>query len=316
MPETGSSSVRVRDLTKRYGAVEAVSSVSFDVAEGEIFGLLGPNGAGKTSILECLLGLRRPDSGTVEIGGVDAVGKPALAKERVGAQIQLASLQEKLTAREALGFFASFYRDHASVDELIERFELSSKADAPFGSLSGGQRQRLFLALAFVNNPRLVVLDEPTSGLDVHSRRDLHRLIRGLRSTGQTVLLSTHYLEEAHGLCDRVAFLCGGAIVAVGSPAELISRARAKPRLEIRTERAMAAAEVSALPGVVGCRIEGDSCRMDTDDASATLTALVKKLEADANPLLDIQVHRPSLEDVFVELTGRPWTDAEPEGNG
>jgi ABC-2 type transport system ATP-binding protein len=314
MAETGSSRVRVRDLTKRYGAVEAVRGVSFDVAEGEIFGLLGPNGAGKTSILECLLGLRRPDSGTLEIGGVDAVGQPALAKERVGAQIQLAALQDKLTAREALGFFASFYRDHASVDELIERFELTSKADAPFGSLSGGQRQRLFLALAFVNNPRLVVLDEPTSGLDVLSRRELHRLILGLRSTGQTVLLSTHYLDEAHALCDRVAILCEGRIVAAGSPAQLISRARSKPRLEIRTEKPLAATEATALPGVAACRIDGSAVWLDTDDVSATITALTKKLEADANLLLDLQVHRPSLEDVFVELTGRPWADAEPEG--
>jgi ABC-2 type transport system ATP-binding protein len=314
MPETGSPCVRVRDLTKHYGAVEAVRGVTFDVAEGEIFGLLGPNGAGKTSILECLLGLRRPDSGTLEIGGVDAIAHAALAKERVGAQIQLASLQDKLTAREALGFFASFYRDHASVDELIERFELSSKADAPFGSLSGGQRQRLFLALAFVNHPRLVVLDEPTSGLDVLSRTELHRLILGLRSTGRTVLLSTHYMEEAHALCDRVAILSEGRIVAEGSPAGLISRARAKPRLEIRTEKPLAAAVASALPGVAACRIDGNAGWLDTDDVSGTITALTKKLEADANLLLDIQVHRPSLEDVFVELTGRPWTDAEPEG--
>jgi ABC-2 type transport system ATP-binding protein len=316
MPETGSPSVRVRELTKRYGAVQAVRDVSFEVAPGEIFGLLGPNGAGKTSILECLLGLRRPDSGTLEIDGVDAVGQPELAKARVGAQIQLASLQDKLTPREALGLFGSFYRDHAPVDQLIERFELSAKADAPFHSLSGGQRQRLFLALAFVNNPRLVVLDEPTAGLDVLSRRELHRLILGLRSAGQTVLLSTHFLEEADALCDRVAILSEGRIVAAASPAELVSRARAKPRLEIRTERPVPAAVAAALDGVAGSRVDGDRCWLETGDATGTLTALMKRLEADRNRLLDIQVHRPSLEDVFVELTGRPWTDSRREGEG
>src|SRR5580692_10547182 len=160
MPESRPPCVRVRDLTKRYGAVEAVRGVSLEVGQGEIFGILGPNGAGKTSILECLLGLRRPDSGSMEIDGIDAVGRPELAKERVGAQVQLASLQDKITAREALGFFASFFRGHAEVDGLIARFGLTAKADAPFDSLSGGQRQRLLLALAFVNNPRLVVLDE------------------------------------------------------------------------------------------------------------------------------------------------------------
>jgi len=314
MPETGSPSVRVRDLAKRYGAVEAVRGVSFEVAQGEIFGLLGPNGAGKTSILECLLGLRRPDSGTLEIEGVDAVEKPALAKARVGAQIQLASLQDKITAREALGFFASFYREHADVDGLIGRFELTAKADAPFDSLSGGQRQRLFLALAFVNNPRLVVLDEPTSGLDVHSRRELHRLILGLRSSGQTVLLSTHYLEEAHALCDRVAILCEGRIVAAAGPAELVSRARARPRLEIRTARAITAAEASALPGVAGCRVDGNACSLETTDTGATTAALMKRLDADGNALLDIQIKRPSLEDVFIELTGRAWSGPVGEG--
>jgi ABC-2 type transport system ATP-binding protein len=299
--------VCVRDLTKRYGAVEAVRGVSFDVAGGEIFGILGPNGAGKTSILECLLGLRRPDSGSVAICGVDALAHPGQARARVGAQIQLASLQDKVTPREALGLFASFYRDHVPVSELIERFGLSAKADAHFDSLSGGQRQRLFLALAFVNNPTLVVLDEPTSGLDVRSRRELHALILGLRSAGRTVLMSTHHLEEAGLLCDRVAILCEGRIAAVASPAELVSRARAAPELEITTARPIGRAEAVAVHGVVGCRFDGATCWLSTADVGGTLTALMKRLETDQNPLLGIHIRSPSLEDVLLELTGRPW---------
>ncbi len=309
MPELGPACVCVRDLTKRYGAVEAVRGVSFDVSYGEIFGILGPNGAGKTSILECLLGLRRPDSGKLETCGIDALEHPEQAKARVGAQVQLASLQDKVTPREALGLFASFYSDHAPVEGLIERFELSAKADMPFESLSGGQRQRLLLALAFVNNPRLVILDEPTSGLDVHSRREFHGLILGLRSAGQTVLLSTHYMEEAHLLCDRIAVLCEGRIAAVASPAEMVSHSRAMPQLEIRTARPIGRAEALELHGVAGCRAEGTACCLETADVTGTLSDLMRRLEADQNPLLAIQIRRPSLEDAFVELTGRPWAE-------
>jgi len=300
----------VHSLTKRYGAVEAVRGVSFEVAEGEIFGLLGPNGAGKTSILECILGLRRPDSGSIEVMGINALEQPELSRARVGAQIQLASLQDKITPREALGFFGAFYRDAAPVDALIGRFELTGKADAPFDTLSGGQRQRLFLALAFVNKPSLVVLDEPTSGLDALSRRELHRLILGLRSAGQTVLLSTHYMEEAGILCDRVAILNEGAIIAAASPAELLSRAKAAPRIEIRTAAPLDPAKASLLSGVVGAQVEGGACTLQTRDVGATVKALMTLLASDGNALLDIQIQKPSLEDVFVELTGRPWPAA------
>ncbi len=313
MAEPKPDCVRVRDLTKRYGSVEAVRGVSFSVAEGEIFGLLGPNGAGKTSILECLLGLRGPDSGSISIDGIDALARPGPARERVGAQIQLASLQDKITPRQALGFFASFYREAAPVEEMIGRFDLSAKADEPFDSLSGGQRQRLFLALAFINNPRLVVLDEPTSGLDPRARRELHILIRGMRAAGLAVLMSTHYLEEAHALCDRIGILNEGRIVATGSPAELIARSGAMPRVAVRTARAISRAEASELPGVVSCAIDGDTWLLATADAGGTVAALVRRLELGENALLDLQIRAPSLEDVFMELTGRPWADAQQE---
>jgi ABC-2 type transport system ATP-binding protein len=306
--------VSVRDLTKRYGAVEAVAGVSFEVSEGEVFGIVGPNGAGKTSILECLLGLRAADSGSVTIAGVDALRSPGRAKERLGAQVQLGSLQDKITAREALGFFASFYERRAVVEELVGRFGLGDKADAPFDSLSGGQRQRLLLSLAFVNNPEIVVLDEPTAGLDVHSRRELGGLIRGMRGSGLTVLLSTHHLGEAEELCDRIAILDNGRIIALGKPSELVSRSRARPRLEVRTARPLAPADASSLAGVVGSGAGDQACWLETADVGATVTALMARLASDSNALLDIAIRRPTLEDVFVELTGRSFPAAGAEG--
>lgn len=197
MRESCPASVEVRELTKRYGAVEAVRGVSFGVADGEIFGLLGRNGAGKTTTLECLLALRRPDAGTIRIGEIDALAEPERAKAIMGAQLQVSALPDKITPREALRFTASFYHDPLPVDALLEQFALTAKAEASFDSLSGGQKQRLFLALAFVHRPRVVVLDEPTVGLDPQARRELHAAIRELRASGVTVLLSTHYLEEA-----------------------------------------------------------------------------------------------------------------------
>jgi ABC-2 type transport system ATP-binding protein len=303
----------VSDLTKRYGAVEAVRGVSFEVSQGEVFGIVGPNGAGKTSILECLLGLRGTDSGSVTIAGIDALRSPGRAKERVGAQVQLGSLQDKITAREALGFFASFYERRASVEELVGRFGLTGKADAPFDSLSGGQRQRLLLSLAFVNNPEIVVLDEPTAGLDVHSRRELGGLIRGMRGSGLTVLLSTHHLGEAEDLCDRVAILDEGRIIAMGRPSDLVSRSRARPRVEARTAQPIAPADASSLAGVVASGMGDGVCWLETADVGATVTALMARLAADSNALLDIAIRRPTLEDVFVELTGRSFPAAGPE---
>ena len=207
MPESRPASVSVRELTKRYGPVEAVRGVSFEVASGEIFGLLGPNGAGKTTTLECLLGLRRPDSGTIALDGLDAVARPELAKERVGAQLQAATLQDKITPRQALKFFASFYREPATVDGLIERFALLDKVDAPFDSLSGGQRQRLFLALAFVNNPQIVVLDEPTAGLDEASEQQVLSAVRDLARTERRAVILVAHRPAALALADRVVRL-------------------------------------------------------------------------------------------------------------
>jgi len=302
--------VRVSELAKRYGPVPAVRSVSFEVARGEIFGLLGPNGAGKTTVLECLLGLRTPDAGALTVNGVDARAEPERARARVGAQIQLGQLPGKIRVREALDLFASFYPDPVPTEQLIARFGLAEKAQAPFDSLSGGQRQRLLLALAFVNNPTLVVLDEPTAGLDARSRRELHRLILGLKAAGHTVLMSTHYLEEASQLCDRIAILSEGRVVAVGSPADIVSRAKALPRIEVKTTRALSEAEGRALDGASACRVQDERCWIETPDLGRTLTALMGLLQREGIGLLDLKVHRRSLEDVFIEVTGRPWDEA------
>ena len=299
----------MRDLTKRYGPVEAVRGVSFEVRPGEIFGLLGPNGAGKTTTIECLLGLRQPDAGSIQLDGIDALAHPTQARRLVGAQLQSAALQDKITPRQACRLFASFYVHAANVNELLDEFSLLAKADVPFDSLSDGQRQRLFLALAFVNRPRLVVLDEPTAGLDPRSRRELHRHIAAMKSEGRSVLLSTHYLEEAHSLCDRVGILHEGRLVALGAPGELIARSRAHPRLSFKTTKPLDPAEVAALPAVVSQQLLADGWMLATREVNRTIGGLVKLLEARESEMLDLQIHRPSLEEVFLELTGTAWSE-------
>jgi len=298
--------VIVHNLVKRYGPVEAVRGVGFDVHAGEIFGLLGPNGAGKTTTVECVIGLRRPDQGTIEIDGIDALAQPDRTKQRIGAQLQATALQDKITPREALRLFGSFYDRRADVRSLIDRFALSEKADAPFESLSGGQRQRLALALAFVNDPAVLFLDEPTSGLDPQSRRELHESIRQMRAEGRAILLTTHYIAEAHDLCDRIAIIDRGRIVATGSPAELISASKAQPVIVVHISGALEPARLSALPAVREVAQDNGAWRIKTADVSRTIIELVKLLEAGGNDLLDVSIQRPSLEDVFIELTGGP----------
>lgn len=298
----------VHALTKRYGEVEALRGVSFEIAPGEIFGLLGSNGAGKTTTLECILGLRRPDSGSILLGDIDVLAQPEAAKKLLGAQIQSASLQDLITPRQALRLFAAFYRNAAPVDRLIEQFGLGAKADAPFSSLSGGQRQRLFLALAFVNQPSVLLLDEPTVSLDPKSRRELHQAILQLRSAGRAVLLSTHYLDEAEQLCDRIGILDGGRIIAVGTATELIARSTALPRLVVRTAGRLPASLLATLPNTRTIKQDDSTCDLQVQDANSTIAELMKGLQSHQIDLLELQVQRPSLEEVFLELTGRVYS--------
>lgn len=298
----------VRALTKRYGAVEALRGVSFKINAGEIFGLLGSNGAGKTTTLECILGLRRPDSGTIHLGEIDVLAQPDAAKELLGAQIQSASLQDLITPRQALRLFAAFYRRAAPVERMIEQFGLQEKANAPFSSLSGGQKQRLFLALAFVNQPSVLLLDEPTVSLDPQSRHDVHRAIADLRSDGRAVLLCTHYLDEAQQLCDRIGILEAGRIVAVGTATELIARSSALPQLIVRTARILPTSLLAALPDTQVIKQDDVVCRLSARNANATIAALVKEVQNHSIDLLELNVQQPSLEDVFIELTGRAYS--------
>jgi ABC-2 type transport system ATP-binding protein len=297
--------VQVRNLRKCYGSMTAVEDVSFDIGGGEIFGLLGPNGAGKTSTLECIIGLRVPDGGSIQVCGMDAIRQPLNVKQRIGAQLQATALQDKITPREALHLFASFYRQAANVDQLIERFSLKEKADARFETLSGGQKQRLGLALAFVNEPKVVFLDEPTGGLDPQSRRELHQLIERMRGEGRSILLTTHYIEEAQALCDRLAIMDHGRIIATGTPAELIAGAKAPNRVSFRAAREADESSLRGLPGVSQVKHEpGAAYRLHTAAPTRTIIELVRLLESQNNELSDLQMEKPSLEDVFIELTG------------
>ncbi len=313
-PTSQESAVSVADLWKRYDAVEAVRGICFEVNTGEIFGLLGPNGAGKTTTLECILGLRQPDRGSIRIAGEDSTRRPAHVKRHVGAQLQSATLQDKITPREVLGLFGSFYAKPYAAPELLRRFNLEEKADSPFASLSSGQRQRLFLALALINRPSLLVLDEPTVGLDPQSRRDLHSMIEEVRTEGRTVLLSTHNLEEAGQLCDRVAVMDEGRIIAAASPKEMITRSRSPVRLIIRTARPLTAAIANEVPGVLRAAPDEHDWVLETNEPNRALAGLLRRLDELGVELLDVEMHRPSLEDVFIELTGRAWSDDDPQG--
>jgi ABC-2 type transport system ATP-binding protein len=295
--------VIVRDLRKHYGGVHAADGVSFEVQDGEIFGLLGPNGAGKTTSVECVVGLREPDTGYIEVSGIDARQRPGDVKQKIGAALQTTSLQDKITPREALRVFGAFYRNRAEPQALLERFSLAEKADAPFDTLSGGQRQRLALALAFVNNPELIFLDEPTTGLDPLSRRDLHGEIARMKQGGHTVMLTTHNIEEAERLCDRIAIIDHGRIVASGAPHELIALSAAAPTVFLATTQPLDSGLLNRLPGVHDVTSEGPGYRFSTAHVTRTLAELMKLLEARGIEIGELRVQKATLEDVLIELT-------------
>lgn len=293
----------VRDLVKRYDATEALRQVSFEVPAGTIFGLLGPNGAGKTTLLECLLGLRTPDGGAVHFDGVDALAEPEHAKRHVGAALQSTALQDRITPREALDLFGTFYPEPVLSAELLRRFGLTDKANMPFDSLSGGQRQRLALALACVHQPDILCLDEPTNGLDPQARRELHGLIRRLREEGRTILLATHYVEEAHALCDQVAVLHEGRLVTVGPPSDLLARHRRNPHLVLRTTGEPNPEDLLALPEVQRVQRAAGEIWLEVEHVGRAIVAVVHWLEARDLELLDLRVSQPLLEDMVIELT-------------
>ncbi len=304
----------VRELRKRYGAAEALRGVSFAVQRGEVFGLLGPNGAGKTSVVEIVLGLREADGGAVAVEGKDVRENGRAARERMGAALQTTALQEKITVREALRLFGAFYRECEAVEVLLERFALTAKADARFESLSQGQRQRLALALAFVNRPEIVLLDEPTSGLDPAARRELHGEIRRMKAEGRTVLLTTHDLDEAEALCDRIAILDAGEVVATGTPRELIEEASGLQAVTLVTSPGLEAARLAKVAGVIDARCDGATARFQTASAATTLAALTSWLEVARVQLVELHVQKATLEDVFLGLTAKARRKAAKPG--
>jgi ABC-2 type transport system ATP-binding protein len=297
--------ISVRGLTKRYGKFVAVDGIGFDVRPGEIFGLLGPNGAGKTTTLEIIEGIRAADAGEAFVAGLDVRRRRREVQRRIGVQLQATTLFPELTVRETLTLFGSFYPRAVPADELLREVALEEKARAYPQDLSGGQRQRLALALALVNDPRLVFLDEPTTGLDPQSRRMLWDTIVRLRERGKTLLLTTHFMDEAQALCDRIAILDHGRIIAQDTPAGLIGLLGASATIECQLVPAVAEGELRALPGVTDARQGLERTLLYTGAVEETLVALLRLAAARGATVDHLQVHAPTLEDVFLKLTGR-----------
>jgi ABC-2 type transport system ATP-binding protein len=297
--------IRVENLHKSYGTVEALRGVSFEVHAGEVFGLLGPNGAGKTTTIEILEGLRTQDGGQVRVAGLDPQTAGLGFKQEVGAVLQSTALPDKLRVAEALSLFAHFYRRSSDTEGLLRRFQLEEKRNAFYSQLSGGQKQRLALALALVNDPTVVFLDEPTAGLDPQVRREIYDIIEELRSDKKTILLTTHYIEEAERLCDRVAIVDRGKIIALGTPRELKQRSGNTTRIEVRLSRPPQDGVLTTLDGVSDAREFDGVYVLHSTRPPQTIVSLVKQLEAEGSELQSLEMFSPSLEDVFIELTGR-----------
>jgi ABC-type multidrug transport system, ATPase component len=301
--------IRVRGLIKRYGDLHAVDGIDFDVAPGEVFGLLGPNGAGKTTTVEILEGLRAPDGGQAIVLGVDvAKGSDAL-KPRIGISLQTAALYPKLSVVEVIDLFRSFYTTSRPTAELIGLLELGERRNARTKDLSGGQRQRLAVALALVNDPELVFLDEPTTGLDPAARRALWDLIKGLKARGRSVLLTTHYMEEAEVLCDRLAIMDHGHILEMGTVDELISKRFKERAVHFDRIDAISDADLAALAAVTSVKHDDDTILLYSPDVAATVGALLALTESRAVEPQNLGIRRPTLEDVFLDLTGRALRD-------
>ena len=301
--------IRVRDVRKSYGDLVAVDGVSFEVARGEIFGLLGPNGAGKTTTVEMLEGLRAPDRGELSVLGVDVARHPDALRPRIGVALQTAALYPKLTVVELIDLFRSFYPRSRPTDELVSSLGLAERRNAQTRELSGGQRQRLAVALALVNEPEIVFLDEPTTGLDPAARRSLWELIDGLRQGGTTVLLTTHYMEEAEVLCNRIAIMDHGRILELGTVEELVSRRFHERSVRFDPIDVIDDEALRALPGVGSLHRDDDEVVLYTADVPATIGSLLALTERHAVEPQNLLVRRPALEDVFLALTGRTIRD-------
>src|SRR6266576_4218472 len=295
--------VEIAHLRKTYGMLVAVDDVSFTVAEGEIFGILGPNGAGKTTAIECAVGLRRPDAGTIRLLGLDPHADRDTIREIVGVQLQTTAFPAKLRTGEILDMYRSFYRRPADVGELVEALGLAGKLRDYYRSLSGGQRQRLSVALALIGRPRIAVLDEMTTGLDPQARRDTWELIEGVRDRGVTIVLVTHFMEEAERLCDRVALIDAGQVVAIDTPAGLAGRVEGGQRIQFRPSVPFDDALLTHLPEVTHVIHRGDVVVITGNDNA--LNAVTSVLARNQIVAYQLRVDQASLEDAFLALTGR-----------
>jgi ABC-2 type transport system ATP-binding protein len=306
------AAIQCRDLRKTYdGKVEAVRGLNLEIQQGECFGLLGPNGAGKTTTIEILEGLSEPTSGEVSILGHSWRKDEREMREWLGISLQETRLSEKLTVRETIELFASFYREPRSSEEVLEQLQLAEKADSWVGKLSGGQRQRLAVATALVCNPKILFLDEPTTGLDPQSRRQLWDIIRAFQRDGGTVLLTTHYMDEAERLCDRLAVVDHGQIIAEGSPADLIERLGGHHVVEFSVSGSNGASPGAAnetwrgLPSVESVREDDGLIALNVKQPHLTIPALLEAIDRQGSKLQHLTTRQASLEDVFVRLTGR-----------
>jgi ABC-2 type transport system ATP-binding protein len=297
----------VESLQKSYGEFAAVKGIDFEVRAGEVFGLLGPNGAGKTTTVEILEGLRTRSSGSVSVLGFDPEVQTKQLKDRVGVCLQATNLQDKLHVQEAVDLFASFYTRTTDSTELLKRLQLWEKRHQQYAKLSGGQKQRLALALALLNDPQVLFLDEPSAGLDPQARLEIHELVLDLRREQRTILLTTHYIEEAEKLCDRVAIIDEGRIIAMGTPREIQDRTLASSTIEIECAKPLDGAALPQWPEAEKTTVDERRTRISVTSRkpARVVVELVKWLDAQGIELADIRIKRPSLEEAFIELTGK-----------
>ncbi len=304
-------SIRTRQLTKTYGTTEALRGVDLDIDAGGIIGLLGPNGAGKTTLVEILEGLRAPTGGEVSVLGFDPTRDSIALRQHIGAQLQATHIPDDLTASEVLRLFAAFYERSLPVDEILERVNLKGKAKELNRNLSGGQKQRLAIGMALIHDPALLILDEPTSGLDPAARRHLHEIILDLKDRGRTILFTTHYIEEAEKLCDRVIILNRGRVVADGTPLELVAASAGKSTIFLDVDGPFDPAPLLAV-GAEEQERQGSHYRFIAADPTAVVVALGEVLRSQQVTLTDMNMHRPTLEDFYLEMVDDPEaTEAE-----
>jgi ABC-2 type transport system ATP-binding protein len=301
------NAISVRGLRKSYGDFEAVKGIDFEVRTGEVFGLLGPNGAGKTTTVEILEGIRQRSAGDVRVLEYDPDRQKKQLKDRIGVCLQATNLPDKIKVVEALQLFGSLYSRMLNPDDVLKRLQLSDKRDAYYSTLSGGQKQRLAIALALINDPSLLFLDEPSTGLDPQVRLEIHSLIEQMRDEKRTILMTTHYIEEAERLCDRVAIVDSGKIIAIGTPRELQDRSAGKSTIEIVCEQSLDGLQLPEWPESTGTKLSENKRGMTVASLrpARTLVEIVKWVDAQGLGLEDVHLKRPTLEDVFIELTGK-----------